>query len=118
MAAVPQSKSGTAAIKTAPPKETARITVKPSLPGTARVTPAAPTVKAATPAVAAGDPAAMKAGAAAVKVAPKASGAVPVPAYVPEEEKSTVVSTAVAGVLALVTWGTAGILGYYVFMGQ
>jgi hypothetical protein len=117
MAAVPQSKSGTAAIKTAPPKETARITVKPSLPGTARV---APTVKAATPTAAvAGEPAAMKAGAAAMKAAaPKPAGAVPVPAYIPEEEKSTVVSTAVAAALMVATCGTAVILGYYALVVQ
>jgi hypothetical protein len=118
MAAVPQSKSGTTAIKTAPPKETARITVKPSLPGTARVTPAAPTVKPATPAVAGGEPA-VKAGTTAMKAAaPKAAGAVPVPAYIPEEEKSTLVSTLAALGLMVVTWGTAAILGYYAYMVQ
>jgi hypothetical protein len=50
--------------------------------------------------------------------APKAAGAVPVPAFVPEEEKSTVASTVAAVALSLVTWGTALILGYYAYMVQ
>jgi hypothetical protein len=43
--------------------------------------------------------------------------AVPVPSF-QDEEKSTVLSTAVAGVLAVVTWGTAGVLAYYSMMSQ
>ncbi len=115
------SKSGTSVIKAAPPKETARITVKPSLPGTATPKPAAiPTVKPA-----AGAPvAAMAAGAAAGVAAVKATEAKPKAAAAPvatkaiayeEPAANTLFSTIAAGVCCLVTWGTAAVLAYFCF---
>jgi hypothetical protein len=123
----PQGKTGTSAIKTAPPKETSRITVKPNLPTPAAVrpnpTPAvkppgsgdAPVVR--TAAVAVGAAAAV----AAVKAEsrPKAAGAPPVAAMAySEPEGSSRHLTVAAGVAALVSWGVAGILGYYAFLAQ
>jgi hypothetical protein len=126
-------KSGTSVIKAAPPKETARITVKPNLPGSvgARPAGAAPVVAA----VAAGAVAAVVAGKAmAATTTPKATPtaataatptakagtakapaaaptAAPAPARFQEEGSgSTLVSTVLAGVLALITWGVAGFL--------
>jgi hypothetical protein len=114
------AKSGTSVIKTAPPKETARITVKPSLP-TATARPANPVVKAAEPgaipavAVAAGAAAAV----ATVKAAeakpktPVAVAASPVQFQETEANRSTLLFTVMAGVLAVLTWGLAGLLCYY-----
>jgi hypothetical protein len=100
-------KTGTQAVKTPPPKETARITVKPSLPtarpaGVANIAGVKPAVVAAGAAVPV---------VAAVATPGKKVAAVPVagiPAF--EEEKSTTMTTAVAFALVLLTWGTAGIL--------
>jgi hypothetical protein len=136
-------------VKSAPPKETARITVKPNLPATAvraggnfpTAKPAAgatPVAVAAAAGAVAGAVAAkavakpsggskpattiVKAGTGTAKVvaAPRpvaastsASGGVPVPempATQYQEEGSTMVTTVLAGVLAFVTWGTAGVL--------
>jgi len=143
-------KSGTTVVKSAPPKETARITVKPSLPGAGAVRPAGggnlPTVKPAA-AVAVAAAAGVVAGVAAAKTVPNPaakpaatlpgtakpatvvakSGAAPsatpspssakptakpaVPATFQEEPTgSTLVTTILAGALAALTWGTAGIL--------
>ena len=103
-------KTGTTqAVKTPPPKETARITVKPSLPSTGprpAVAGSPPSVKPAVAAVA-GAGAAVVAGAAVAKkpdVVPVAG----IPAF--NDEKSTTLTTVLAGVLALLTWSTAGIL--------
>jgi hypothetical protein len=128
------AKTGTSVVKGAPPKETARITVKPNLPS---ARPAGNLSPAAKPAVApSGVPivAAAAAGAIAAKVAVKpgvsskpattiiksggttkaavvkpsgSSGAV-VTSY--QEEGSTTLTTALAGGLAVLTWGTAGVL--------
>ena len=119
-------KSGTSVVKNAPPKETARITVKPSLPtpgapragvgnistvkpsgtGTAVVAGAA-TGMAATPTVKA-------AGATSPSVPAAKAKAVATPAPVKYQEEepagSTTLTTALAGGLAVVTWGTAGLL--------
>jgi hypothetical protein len=138
-------KSGTTIVKSAPPKETARITVKPNLPATAvkaggnfptakpAVAGAAPVAAAAAVGAAAGAVAAkvaakpavgnkpattiVKGSTAKVVAAPKpaaasASGTVPVPAMPASyaEEGSTTLTTALAGVLAVATWGTAGLL--------
>jgi len=128
LAPVPSSpKSGTSVIKSAPPKETARITVKPSLPVGSRpassTTPVAPgpvstAAKAGVAAVAvAGATAAVKAG----EAKPKAAVAVAKPAASTttyqdtEPSGSSLLTTVAAGVLALVTWGTAALLGYYCF---
>jgi hypothetical protein len=141
----PNSKSGTTIVKSAPPKETARITVKPNLPQAAVRAgnfPTAKPVPGAVPvAVAAG--AAVGAAVAAKAVAkptvkaadapkpattivktaaaPKVAAAsvkpsaatVPVPAMPAQfqDEASTTMTTALAGVLAGLTWGTAIILG-------
>ena len=117
-AAVPKGndKTGTTAVKTPPPKETARITVKPSLP-TARPAGAAVAVKPAV--VAAG--AAAAAGAvvaaggakpvAATPVSARKPDAVPIagiPAF--EEEKSTALTTGLAAALMVLTWLSALIL--------
>ena len=102
-------KTGTQAVKTPPPKETARITVKPSLP-TAR--PAGSATAGVKPAVAAGAVAATAA--ALTPAAPAAPAAVrqegrcrrgqesptrcrsrAFPAF--EEDKSTVLTTSLAG---------------------
>lgn len=130
-------KSGTTIVKSAPPKETARITVKPSLPGTPSVRPAAavPVTKAATPApavpaastkpvdipnttakpavaaktaVVIGAPVA-KPTPGAVKAAP-ISATVPVAAFAEESAGSTTFSTVLSGILALLSVTTAGIL--------
>lgn len=136
------AKTGTSIVKTAPPKETARITVKPNLPGAPKPVGAG-NIPAAKPVSAAGVPvaAAVAAGAAAgaAVVAAKASSkpattivktgttkvaapavkagapaaaasTVPVPAMEFKDEGSTVVTTACAGVCALLTWSTAGYL--------
>jgi hypothetical protein len=134
-------KSGTTIVKSAPPKETSRITVKPNQPTAApRVSniptakPAAgavPVVAAAAAGAVAGVVAAkaaapkpsvgakpattiVKSGTAKVVAAPKpvASATVPVPAM-PEsyqEKGSTTLTTLLAGGLAVLTWGTAGVL--------
>jgi hypothetical protein len=128
-------KTGTTIVKSAPPKETARITVKPNLPATARPAGNFPTaVKAAAVAV----PAAVAAAVVAAKPSGKpattvvktsgvtaktavvkpmakpgavsATSAVPVAPLVYQEEGSTTLTTALAAVLALLTWGTAGVL--------
>jgi hypothetical protein len=110
-----ESKSGTSVIKAAPPKETARITVKPSLPTSSPARPGSGT----TPVVAAA------AGAAAAVAAVKATEAKPaskpaaavqpsnVVQYREESEGSTLITTIAAGVLAVITWGTAALLCYY-----
>ena len=117
-------KTGTAAVKTAPPKETARITVKPSLP-TAR--PAGGNLGGIKPVVAVGAAAAMAAAATPPATTPGAvTPAVATPAAVTAkktdtvpvapmpvaytEERSTLVTTVLAGCLALLTWGIAGYL--------
>ncbi|HEY0257165.1 MAG TPA: hypothetical protein VGC39_06975, partial [Candidatus Methylacidiphilales bacterium] len=120
--AVPlDKKSGTAVIKNAPPKETARITVKSNIPSA--VTPAGgvrPTVKAVAPVVAAaaavGAAAATVKGAEPVKV--KAASTVPVNAPAtgsirfeePPVAESTTLTTGLAAALAVLTWGIAGFL--------
>jgi hypothetical protein len=135
--AIPEAnkKSGTTIVKSAPPKETARITVKPSLPGSPTVKPAGATpVKAATPGIAtpaaATTPvnipgAAPKPGAAPAKAAvvagapavakPAAAGTVkPVsaaPVVLAEEgAESTMLTTCLAAGLMVLSWGTFGIL--------
>jgi hypothetical protein len=142
-ASEPSSKSGTSIVKSAPPKETARITVKPNLPATAvRAASNFPVAKPAAGAVAAGAVAAgaavgaavaakavakptvaskpattiVKTGTVKVAGAPvkpgAASAAPPVPAMSTQfqEEGSTTLTTVLAGVLAVLTWGTAGVL--------
>jgi hypothetical protein len=149
----PNSKTGTSIVKTAPPKETARITVKPNLPPTAvRAAGNFPLPKpapggAAVPAVAAAAAGAVGAATAAkavvkpaavgvpkpavsakpgkpattivktggAKVAPAAVKPAATPAAVAtpaqfQEEGSTTLTTVLAGVLALLTWGTAIVL--------
>jgi len=123
-------KSGTSVIKNAPPKETARITVKPSLLGASANAPRAgvgnlPTVKpagGAVPVVAAATAVAAVGGVKAATTkpktgvvspassAPKSAPAAAIKFQEEEEPGSTTVSTILAGVLALMTWGTAGIL--------
>jgi hypothetical protein len=123
--AAPQAvntKTGTSIVKTAPPKETARITVKPNLPASpARVgnfqggKPGTPVAAAAAP-VGASKPATTIVKTGTTKVAPAAvkaaapvgdAGAVPVPPMQFQEETSTTLTTVLAGVLAVLTWGTA-----------
>jgi hypothetical protein len=146
----PSSKSGTTIVKSAPPKETARITVKPNLPQAAvraggNFPTAKPVVAGATPVVAAAavgaavgaaaaaapkpvaKPAAsskpattiVKAAGAKVVATPAkpmtATAASPAPATSPiapsyQDEPSTTLTTVLAGVLAVLTWGTAGVL--------
>jgi hypothetical protein len=134
----PSSKSGTTIVKSAPPKETARITVKPNLPSpTVRAAGSFPVAKAAAagavPAVAAVAGAAVVAKAVAKPVAAgskpattivktgttKVAQAIVKPTAAPSvaasstqfrEEGSTTLTTVLAGVLALLTWGTAGVL--------
>jgi hypothetical protein len=100
------SKTGTTAVKTPPPKETARITVKPSLPSAAP----RPVVAGA---MAAGAGAAVVAAKAATPATPvaKKSDAAPI-AGIPvfDDERSTKVTTALAGALMVLTWGTAVVL--------
>jgi hypothetical protein len=102
-------RTGTTAVKNAPPKETARITVKPSLPNRGTATPTV-----AKPVVAAGAAAAATVAAAGVASAPKPKPAgTPPVAIMPgafEEEKSTTLTTSLAGVMAVLTWGTAALL--------
>jgi len=137
----PSGKTGTSIVKTAPPKETARITVKPNLPVAAVRAPgnfpvakavagAAPAVAVAAgaavaarpvakPVVAGGKPAttivktagAPKVAAASIKPS-VATAAPPVPAMPAQfqEEGSTMLTTVLAAVLALLTWGTATVL--------
>jgi hypothetical protein len=142
-ASEPSSKSGTTIVKSAPPKETARITVKPNLPASpvraggnfptatpaGGAVPAVATTAAATAVVgtavaakavakpvASSKPATtiVKGGAAKVVATPTVrSTAVPVPVMTSaqfHEEGSTTLTTVLAGVLALLTWGTAGVL--------
>jgi hypothetical protein len=102
-------RTGTTAVKNAPPKETARITVKPSLPNRGTATPTAVKPVVAAGAVAAATVAATSAASASK---PKAAGTPPV-AIMPgafEEEKSTTLTTSLAGVMAVLTWGTAALL--------
>jgi hypothetical protein len=111
-------KTGTTAVKTPPPKETARITVKPSLPTARPAGAAAKPVVAVAGAAAAAGAVVAAAGAkpvvatpGATPVAAKKADAVPIagiPVY--EEEKSTAITTGIAFTLMLLTWGTAGIL--------
>jgi hypothetical protein len=108
-------KTGTQAVKTPPPKETARITVKPSLPaarpaGAGNLVGVKPVVAAGAVAATAGalTPAAPATPAAVSAKKPDAVPIAGIPAF--EEEKSTTLTTALAGALALMTWGTAGIL--------
>jgi len=126
-------KSGTTIVKSAPPKETARITVKPSLPSTPTVkaATATPSVKAATPGIAAATTpvnvpgATAKPGAVAAKTAvvtgapvaakPATAGTIkPVsaaPIVVAEEgAESTLLTTILAGALAVLSWTTFTIL--------
>jgi hypothetical protein len=148
----PNGKTGTSIVKSAPPKETARITVKPNLPPSA-VRPGGnfPATKAAggtvpivvaaagaaiaakagakpAPGVPGGKPATtiVKAGGVTARVVmpkpgmataatgtPIAGAAAPVVAETSTqyaEEGSTLLTTALAGVLALLTWGTAAVL--------
>lgn len=125
-------KTGTSVVKSAPPKETARITVKPSLPGApVRAGANFPVAK-----VAAGTVPVVAAAAAGAAVAAKPVSAKPATtiiksggttaratAFKPtavtptaatstefQEEGSTTLTTALAGVLAVLTWGTAGVL--------
>jgi len=144
-ASEPSSKSGTTIVKSAPPKETARITVKPNLPAapvraggnfpTAKPAVGAAPVVAATAAgtaivgaavaaKAVAKPAGsskpattiVKSGTAKVVAAPTVkptSASVPVPVMTSaqfHEEGSTTLTTVLAAVLALLTWGTAGVL--------
>jgi hypothetical protein len=132
----PSSKSGTSIVKSAPPKETARITVKPNLPPTAVRAggnfPTAKPVVGAVPVVAAAAGAAVVAKTVAkptsaskpattiVKTGTtKAAGPTVKPTAAPamvatstqfQEEGSTTLTTVLAGVLAVLTWGTAGVL--------
>jgi hypothetical protein len=131
-------KTGTSIVKSAPPKETARITVKPNLPTAVRAGGNMPVAKAGAVAV----PAAVAAAVVAAKAGEKPSSkpattivkpgsavtvkgptvkpsAKPVSATsattaaspaVYQEEGSTTLTTVLAGVLAVVTWGTAGVL--------
>jgi hypothetical protein len=137
-ASEPSSKSGTSIVKSAPPKETARITVKPNLP--AAPVRAAGNFPVAKPAVAVAAGAAVgaavaakavakpgvaskpattivKTGTAKVAAAAVKPGAAPSAPPVPamsttqfQEEGSTTLTTVLAGLLALLTWGTAGVL--------
>ena len=129
----PNSKSGTTIVKSAPPKETARITVKPNLPGSP--VRAGSNFPVAKPAGAV--PVAVAAGAAVgAAVVAKAVGSKPATTIVKtgttkvtsptvrsasgssagvsstqfQEEGSTTLTTALALALALLTWGTAGVL--------
>ena len=144
----PNSKTGTAVVKTAPPKETARITVKPNVPpaavrvggnfpiakssaGTVPIVVAAAgaaiAAKAATkPATTVVKPGSVTArvvtgkpphggvipglgvGAAAPGAAAPAAAETQAP--VPYQEESTTLTTALAFALAVLTWGTAGVL--------
>jgi hypothetical protein len=112
-----KAKSGTSVIKSAPPKETARITVKPSLPGATK-SPGTnlPGGKIAAPgATAVAAAAGAAAGAAAVKAGeptPKVVATTPGTSMAFEEEKSTLWTTVAAGALAVLTWSTAALLCY------
>jgi hypothetical protein len=141
----PNAKTGTSIVKSAPPKETARITVKPNLPSTAVRTagnfPIAKPTAGAVPVVAAAAGAAVAGAAVAAKavakpgvasskpattivktgtttarasaIKPVAGTAAPAVAAAPiqfQDESSTTVTTVLAGVLALLTWGTALVL--------
>jgi hypothetical protein len=137
------AKSGTTVVKTPPPKETARITVKPNLPpqpvragsNFPQAKPAAPgavpvaaavagaAVGAAMVAKAVAKPTAkpattiVKAGGAKVAATPvkavASSAPTPSVAAAPsayQEDVSTTLTTGLAGALAVLTWGTAGVL--------
>jgi len=92
-------KSGTTIVKSAPPKETARITVKPNLPATAVKAggnfPTAKPAAGAVPVVAAA-----AAGAAAGAVAVKAGMGAPKPAAVGGKPATTIVKGSTAKVVA------------------
>jgi hypothetical protein len=123
LASEPNGKTGTSVIKSAPPKETARITVKPNLPpGAVRAGGNFPVAKAAAgavpvvgakPATTVVKTGTTKITAAAVK--PTAARAVATGPVEFQEEQSTMLTTVLAAVLAVLTWGTAGILlaSYY-----
>jgi hypothetical protein len=121
------AKTGTSVVKSAPPKETARITVKPNLPGAparpAGNFPVAKVAAGAVPVVAAGGAVAAKVSkpattivksgvttprASVVKSSPSPASAAPSTQF--QEEGSTTLTTVLAGVLAGLTWGTAGVL--------
>jgi hypothetical protein len=121
----PVPETGASAAKSAPPKETARITVKPNLPPTAvraggnfpvakpvaGAVPVAPGAKppgGGKPATTVVKTGTTKITAAAVK--PTAARAVAATSTEFQEEPSTTLTTALAAVLALLTWGTAGVL--------
>jgi hypothetical protein len=151
MPAVPSeasAKTGTSIVKSAPPKETSRITVKPNLPPTSvrpggnfpASKPAGGTVPivvaaagAAIAAKAATKPATtvVKPGSVTARVVtgkPPHGGVIPglgvgaaapgaaapaaaeTQAPVPYQEESTTLTTALAFALAVLTWGTAGVL--------
>jgi predicted RecA/RadA family phage recombinase len=136
------TKTGTSIVKTPPPKETARITVKPNLPtpavrpvGNIPVAKPAPVgmggaVPVAAAAVAGAAIAPKPAGKPAttivkgVATAPRPAATVVKPTTAPavatsptqfQEEGSTTLTTVLAGLLAVLTWGTAGVLlaSYY-----
>jgi hypothetical protein len=138
----PSSKSGTTIVKSAPPKETSRITVKPNLPATAvRAGGNFPTAKPAAGAVPVAAAAAVGAAVGAAVVAkasakpattivktaaaPKvaaatikpAAGSAPVAASAPaqfQEEGSTTLTT-VTGRCWVLTWGTAAVCSLAIF---
>jgi len=130
LAPAQNAKTGTSVVKSAPPKETARITVKPSLParvgnfappkpGDATVPVAAGAAAAASAPKPASKPATtiIKSGGATTARAvakPGVAVARPVAATaattVYQEEPSTTLTTALAAGLAILTWGTAGVL--------
>jgi len=124
----PNSKTGTSVVKSAPPKETARITVKPNLPTVAPragggnlpgvgagAAPAAKPVAATKPATTIVKTGVQPARAAVVKPAVTAAPAVAAAPAPFQEEASTTLTTVLAALLALLTWGTAGVLiaSYY-----
>jgi len=110
-------KSGTAVVKNAPPKETARITVKPNFSSgapapAARPTPSAPAVKpagGAPPVVAAAGARAVATPSASTPSAPIAPPVSTVH-FQEDEPVSTKLTTCLAGALAVLTWAAAGLL--------
>jgi hypothetical protein len=128
-ASVPEvnAKTGTSVVKSAPPKETARITVKPNLPGTAGRPagnfPVAKVAAGAVPVAAAGGAVAAKASKPATTIVksgvttartsvvkPSAAPAAAAPSTQFHEEGSTMLTTSLAGALMVLTWGTAVVL--------
>jgi hypothetical protein len=131
-------KTGTSVVKSAPPKETARITVKPSLPGAPvraganfpvakAAAGAVPVVAAAAGAAVAAKPVSAKPVAVGTKPAttiiksggttaratafkPNAATSAVATSTEFHEEGSTTLTTALAFALAVLTWGTAGVL--------